>query len=317
MRLPLTALVVASLTTTACVEEDAAMFIEGVLPVEAGVCVVASTATVFDNSGILDLNADRGYSAALKVRTNLPSTFSGQDVSQGRTQSPNYPNYGIVDNNVVIFETAEVTFTLQSDADTIGALSAAASQVNGANLACSATACGSPLDAVGQPIPDIVPAGGTAFNEQTGLNGEALVSADIVSGATAQTLKAVYQKAAELEAANLEARTLLDVPGETQRLTVEVVLVGRTTGSQGLRLVRSAAFPFAVDVCLGCLKPDDALCEEFNARSFFSEGAEDVCIEGQDFQTSVCACADAQGIPILDANGNPTVVFDDRGACTP
>lgn len=309
MRLHLTALVAAGLATSGCVEEDAAMFIEGVLPVEAGVCQVSANGQIFDDSGTLDLNANRGYSAALKVRTNLPATFNAQDVAQSRTQSPNYPNYGGVDNNVVIFETAEVTFTLQSDAATIGALSAAASQVNGANLVCSATACGSPTDAVGGAIPDIVPAGGTAFNQQTGLNGQALVSADILSGATAQTLKAVYQKAAELEAANLEARTLLDVPGETQRLTVEVVLVGRTTGSQGLRLVRSAAFPFAVDVCLGCLKPDEALCDKFNADLFVADGAEDACFEGQDFATAVCGCDDGAG--------GLTVVDDDRTACTP
>lgn len=309
MRLPLTALVAASLASAGCVEEDAAMFIEGVLPLPPGNCEVQSTGTVFDDSGQLDLNINRGYSASLKVRTNLPSTFSNQDVTQGRTQSPNFPNYGSVDNNVVIFETAEVTFSLQSDAATIGALSAAASQVNGANLACSATACGSPLDLTGQPIPEIVPAGGTAFNIQTQLQREALVSTDLLSAVTAQTLRAVYEKAAELEAANLDDRTLLDTPGETQRLTVEVVLVGRTTGSQGLRLVRSAAFPFAVDICFGCLAPDADRCETFGAVPIEAEDAGDACIEGQDFITTACGCDDGAG--------GVTFVRNNRDACTP
>jgi hypothetical protein len=290
MRLPLTALAAVGLASTGCIEEDAAMFIEGVLPLVPAECQVNSTGNIFDDSGTLDLRVGRGYTANLKVRTNLPATFSNQDVTQSRVQSPNYTNYGTVDNNVVIFETAEVTFTLQTDPATVLDLASAAALVDGGDsLVCSGGTCTSLQ-------PEIIPAGGTAFNIQTQLNREALVTTELISSTTAQTLKAVYLAAIEIADDNADERRVLDVPGERQRLNVEVVLVGRTTGNQNLRLVRSAPFPFGIDVCLGCLEVDAAFCREFgnNVVPVFPDDAE-TCIPGQDFPTSFCACLDAAG----------------------
>lgn len=308
MRLPLTVIIAAGLASTGCVEEDAAMFIQGVLPLVPEDCEVQATDAVFASSGVLDLRVGRGYTASLKVRTNLPATFNNQDVQQSRTQSPNFPNYGAVDNNVVIFETAEVTFSLQTDANTVLDLAAAAAQVDGGgSLTCSGGTCTSAQ-------PDIIPAGGTAFNVQTQLNGEALVVTELLSSTTAQTLRAVYEKAIELQPGLVDERRFLDVPGERQRLNIEVILVGRTTGSQSLRLVRSAPFPFGIDVCLGCLEPDAAFCREFGANvELLVDPEAQTCIPGQDFPTAACGC--------LNRNVTPPELIDfidqNRNACVP
>jgi hypothetical protein len=305
MRLPLTAALAVAGLSAACMEEDAAMFIEGVLPLVPEACEVQSTQTIFSTCGLLDLRVGRGYTANLKVRTNLPATFNNQDVQQSRSQSPNFPNYGAVDNNVVIFETAEVTFTLQSDADTVLDLAAAAAQVDGgSSLACSGGTCTSSQ-------PEVIPAGGTAFNQQTSLNREALVTTELLSSSTAQTLLAVYEKAIVLQAAAVDDRRFLDVPGETQRLNVEVVLVGRTTGSQNLRLVRSAPFPFGIDICRGCLEPDAGFCRGFGDNVVLLPDPDAaVCIPGQDFASAKCGCLNADG-------SERDVINQDRNACAP
>jgi hypothetical protein len=331
MRLPLTTILAAGLATTGCMEEDAAMFIEGALPLAPDECEVSAGDSVFLSNGILDLSrGGGGYTGFLKVRTNLPATFNNQDVQQDQTRAPNYPDYGAVDNNVVIFESAEVTFSLQSDADTIGTLAAAASQVGGANLECTGNECRS-------PVAEIIPAAGTVFNTQTQLNQPAVVVSEILSGATAQVLKAVYEKALELDSDARADRTYLDVPGETQRINVEIVLVGRTTGNQNLRTVRSAPFPFGIDICVGCLAPDAGLCRGFNAVPVGIPETQ-ACIAGQDFLTTVCSCVDVDpdgagpllpdGIPdavgtpnaqpIVDGDGFPLlVVVNDEDVCQP
>ena len=61
MRLPLTALVSGLVLANGCVEEDAAMFIEGALPLLPTDCEVSSGDTVFLPSGTLDLSSGRGY----------------------------------------------------------------------------------------------------------------------------------------------------------------------------------------------------------------------------------------------------------------
>jgi hypothetical protein len=321
MRLPLTAILAAGLATTGCMNEEAAMFIEGALPLAPDACEVANNNSVFLPSGTLDLGrGGGGYSSFLKVRTNLPATFNNQDVQQDQTRSPNYPDYGAVDNNVVIFETAEVTLSLESDTDTIAALRAALNQVDGANLECSATECHT------KEI-ERVPAAGTVFNTQTQLNQPAVVAAEVLPGTFAQTLRALYEAAKGTEAQALDKRTFLDVPGEKQRLNLEIVLVGRTTGSQNLRTVRSAPFPFGIDICIGCLAPDEALCNTFNAVSVPIPEAQ-ACIEGQDFSTNVCVCVDANndgrpdsvdstgGKPFIDGDGNPLrAVVNDPAVC--
>lgn len=332
MRLPLTAILTASgLATAGCMKEEAAMFIEGALPLVPEECEVAAGDNVFLSNGILDLGGGSGYTVALKVRTNLPATFNNQDVQQDQTRSPNYQDYGAVDNNVVIFESAEVTFTLQSDADTIGTLGAAASpEIRGNSLSCADGVCGSPIDPDNpdRRIPEIIPAAGTVFNTQTQLNQPAVVFSEVLSASTAQTLRAVYEAAAALESQDLADRTFLDVPGETQRLNLEIVLVGRTTGSQNLRTVRSAPFPFGIDVCIGCLAPDAELCRKFNAVpvavvSGANNDPAQTCFVGQDFLTAACVCVDNNGDGVPDAVGTPNAqpldlpVVNDAGVCRP
>jgi hypothetical protein len=331
MRLPLTAILAASLGAAGCMEEEAAMFIEGALPLVPDQCEVAAQDSVFLPSGTLDLGrGGGGYTGFLKVRTNLPATFNNQDVQRDQQRAPNFPDYGAVDNNVVIFESAEVTFSFQSDADTIGTLSAAARQVGGANLECAGNECRS-------PVAEIIPAAGTVFNTQTQLNQPSVVVSEIISGATAQTLKAVYAQAAELDGDLLTERNFLDVPGETQRINLEIVLVGRTTGSQNLRAVRSAPFPFGVDICIGCLAPDAGFCRMFDAVPVAIPEAQ-ACITGQDFATAVCVCVDADpdgadeelpdGVPdaittpnaqpMVDGDGFPLLpVINDADVCRP
>lgn len=289
-------------------EEEAAMFIEGALPLAPAECEVANTDNVFLPSGTLDLGrGGGGYTGFLKVRTNLPATFNSGDVQQDQQRAPNYPDYGAVDNNVVSFESAEVTFSLQSDADTIRDLKAAARLVGGANLECSDNECRS-------PVAEIIPAAGTVFNTQTQLNQPSVVVSEIISGATAQTLKAVYASALALQSDQRAERTFLDVPGETQRINLEIVLIGRTTGSQNLRAVRSAPFPFGVDICIGCLAPDVRFCDTFDAVPVAIPEAQ-ACITGQDFATAVCACVDANDDGIPDAPGTPNAqpIVDDAG----
>jgi len=72
MRLPLTAIFAAAgLATVGCMEEEAAMFIEGALPLAPDECKVSAGDNVFLSNGVLDLGGRSGYTVALKVRTNL------------------------------------------------------------------------------------------------------------------------------------------------------------------------------------------------------------------------------------------------------
>ncbi|HEY1098628.1 MAG TPA: hypothetical protein VGF99_06855, partial [Myxococcota bacterium] len=117
MRAPLLSLAIAA-CAGACVSETGnAVFIEGVLAPEDD-CSVNGNGTVFRPSGTLDLGAASAYDTFVKVRTNLPATFSGVDVAQSRTQAPNYPNYGGADNNVVAFERADLSYEFTVDAAT-------------------------------------------------------------------------------------------------------------------------------------------------------------------------------------------------------
>ncbi len=308
MRRSLVALLAPGLFAAGCVEEDAAMFIEGVLPqLVDKECLVSDGDTVFRPFGTIDLAAaSGGYTAFLKVRTNLPATFNNQDVQQDKSISPNYQDYGPVDNNVVIFESAAVTFEFASDADTIDLLSAAAGQVGGAaaNLDCGGGVCS------GGGAPEVIPAAGTAFNTQTSLNDATVVVTDLMSASTAATLRAVYEKAIEIAGRGVAVdRQLLAVPGQKQRVNFNVSLTGKTTGSGDLRPVTSAPFPFGIDICFGCLAPNQAVCEEFDAVAANLVDAE-TCDLGIDAATSICACVDAAGA-VFD------VVRNDADVCQP
>jgi len=307
MRLPLATLASGLLLANACVEEDAAMFIEGALPAVAPACDVNANQINFRSSGVLDLAAPGvgGYTAFLKVRTNLPATFNNQNVQQDITRSPNYQNYGPVDNNVVTFQTAQLAFSLNSDPDTIAALAGGLDGVGAGQLLCSGGTCATDQE-------EEVPAAGVVFNVQTTLNAPTVVVAELISSTTAQALSQAYRQAQldeglliadatgpiniggatfridDAKGAELGNRNLLALPSQRQRLNVEVSLVGETTGSVDLRPVKSAVFPFGIDICFGCIQPDAAFCSLYDAEPEDASGV--TCVPGQDTLTATCVC---------------------------
>ena len=333
MRLPLTALVSGLAFANGCVKQDAAMFIEGALPLKAPACTVSNTDTVFQPSGTLDLlaAAGSGYTSFLKVRTNLPATFNNTDVAQDQTRSPNYPDFGPVDNNVVIFESAAIDLTIQGDVRTLSAFSAAASAAGGGTgvrFTCQPGECSTnPTgDAAAR---EVVPAAGTAFNIQTTLNSPQVIVTEALSGNTATILLNTFIAAAKLDGAVNEVDgkvnaqiaqevNLLAVPGQRQRVQTNISLTGTTTGSGDLRPVTSFDFPFGIDVCIGCLRPDAAFCEKFDAVVVaLAEGGGAAaapvqgCIASQDIPTAACGCVGADGQP------DGRIVTNDADICRP
>jgi hypothetical protein len=297
MRLPLTALVSGLVFANGCVEEDAAMFIQGALPLLPQDCEVSSADNVFLPSGTLDLGTGKGYTSFLKVLTNLPATFNNQDVVGDGTRSPNFPDYGAVDNNVVIFQTASIDFELKGAVEATDLLEIASAGA----LTCQGGSCTSNADNEAGKREE-VPAAGTLFNTQTTLNSAQVVVTEAISSSTASALLGIFTQAAT-DASLLagdgtianpdgaQLTNLLVLPSQTQRLTMNISLTGATTGSGDLRPVRSAVFPFGIDVCIGCLSPDAAYCRKFDAVVL--EVDNDPCIVGQDIATAVCACPDA------------------------
>ena len=301
MRLPLTALFSGLVFANGCVEQDSSMFIQGALPLLPADCQVSNQDNVFLPSGTLDLIGRKGYSSFLKVLTNLPATFNNQDVQQDQTRSPNFPDYGAVDNNVVIFESASIDFELKGALDATDFLEIAAA----GGLTCEAGSCTSNADNEAGKQEE-VPAAGTLFNVQTTLNSAQVVVTEAISSNTAATLFTAFTQAAtdagllagDGNVANpvgAQNTNLLVLPGQRQRLTMNISLTGTTTGSGDLRPVKSAVFPFGVDVCIGCLTPDAAYCRKFDAVAFAIE--QENCIDGQDIPTAVRACVNALGEP--------------------
>lgn len=288
MRAPLlAALALGSLA--ACQANDESIFIEGVLIPDEN-CLVSSAGTVFQPSGVYDIRGARsGYSASLKVRTNLPATFNSTDVTQSKTQSPNYPNYGPVDNNVVIFDSAEVEYELQTDADTGERLE----QLSDGQLSCNAGKC--------TIAPRTVTASGSVFNQQTTLNTASLATVELLPLDLAQSLNKLNDQLGE--------EGPLPSPGQRLRLIATVSLVGSTTGSGEIRKLKSFPLPHPIELCVSCLFADEADCEEYDALPILSASADLVCTLGQDRAFSTCACPklDNAGEPVVDAAGN--VVF--------
>jgi hypothetical protein len=330
MRVSIPAVVLGLASGSCLVEEDVAMFIEGVLPSIEPACAPKPTDIVFISNGVLDLKSGFGYSTHLKVRTNLPATFNNADVGQDQTRSPNYPDYGAVDNNVVTFESADVTLRFRSDPNTIAALANQIadgsndpnSPLAGVNLKCEGDACFA-------TTPMTVPAAGTVFNIQTQLNTPGTVVLELLPADVAGKLSALFEAAREGDKAGVDVRNYLDTPFETQRLNLEIVLNGRTTGNQNFRKVTSAPYPFDIVICEGCLVPDQQLCGTFNALVDELADAK-ACRPGQDDPLRICVCGDSDGdgfpgpAPVKDGtsvplNGDGDVplvpVIDDRNVC--
>jgi hypothetical protein len=277
---------------TGCSGDDAAVFIEGVLVKDAA-CTVSSAGTVFRAGGTYDIaGAQGGYNVGLKVRTNLPSTFN----SGNANQSPNYPNYGPVDNNVVVFDSAVVEYTLAVDVDTGTNLETFTNK----QIDCETSE--DSASAICTIKPRTVTASGTVFNPQSSLNTAGLVATELVPKDLAEVLQAAFEGVGALQA-----------PGDTARLTATVSLVGSTTGSGEYRKLTSFPLPFPIDLCVGCLVASDEFCEAFDAVAVETNAP--VCDVGQDTRTSSCFCFEknnagapaqnpptATDTPVLDAD---------------
>ena len=247
-----------------CVEDDGSVFIESALAIEPPDCVVEAKSGTLLAAGLFDiLNPVRGYQAALKVRTNLPATFTNTDVTQGDTKAPNYPEYGATDNNIIIFKNASVDFSFVTDAETAAGVAD--------NFTCDgANTCTRPgADSL---------VSGSVFNVNTSLSTEAVVFLEAISAAEATLFKDTFAD-------------VLTSTSARQRIIANIRVQGATTGNGE---ISSFPFPFAIDLCKGCLAPDNDFCAALPANAGVVAEARSVdsesCFLGQDFPTASCFC---------------------------
>lgn len=247
--------IAAALASTACVEpEEGTAFIEGALAF-ADDCTVQAAGTVFVATATLDIGFDAATAnnlvLPLKVRTNLPSTFTSLQVGQDPVRSPNYQSYGNVDTNVITFNTSEVIFSTDADRGDVLAL------VND----------GTPVNDESRRITGV---SGVAFNEQTQLLTESVVFTTAITKEDAALLQGEQFIAEALNAANPNGSAANRV-----RLIANIRIVGTTTGSAK---VTTPPFPFPVELCQGCLIPEE--CPE--GQIAVPVANETVCVRGQD-----------------------------------
>jgi hypothetical protein len=210
----------------------------------------------------------RGYQAALQVVTNLPATFTNQDLGQGQTQAPNYQDYGPTDNNVMVFQSGQVSFSFISEPG-----------VNTADWTCAGDEC--TKDGQNQRVT------GTVFNQNNALSTKGVVFLEMISAREAADLAKAFK---DILAPGGQAS-----PTARKRIIAEVSLTAHTTGSAELRPVTTFPFPFAIDLCAGCLVPDEATCGRFGAGAARGERVEaadaaNVCFAGQDLASFECDC---------------------------
>lgn len=197
-RIPLVLGAVAAIATaSSCVDANAAVFIAGVLPVNSNTgCTAAPGSGLYQASGVLDIGAagtdGNTYIGAVEVVTNLPATFNTQDVTQSRQRTPNFPNYGNADTNIILFQEAEVFLTLEDGSDVANAPS--------------------------QGAPRISTVGGSVANEQSNLGQETAVFIPLVTSDEANRLQASTVGAALTDAT------------KRARVVANVRVRGRTTG---------------------------------------------------------------------------------------
>lgn len=233
--------------------EQGTAFIEGVLPLEAPDCTVNAAGNVFVAGAILDVGFDpNGLDAnslilPLKVRTNLPSTFSTQTLSQDLSRSPNFQTYGSVDNNIITFTESEIFYSTDADRD---------DELQLVNP-------GTPLN---DNTARRIGVSGVVFNEQTQLLTESVIFA---TGIT-------KEDAAALAAEPFVSEGLVNADSRV-RIIANIRLEGITTGSA---TVRTPAFPFAVELCRGCLVPQCDANEELQPDAELAP--EGICVRGQD-----------------------------------
>lgn len=275
--------------STACVEEDPSVFIEGVLPILPDACEVSAADQVFLPSGRLDLGAAGvgAYRSFLKVRTNLPATFNNQDNQQSRQRTPNFPNYGSADNNIITMKESRLEISISGRVDQLQALADLGSE----QLSCNADACTFTQDAV-------APATGSVFNQQQNLSTPAAIATELLPAAQASAL-------ADLISQDLPG-IMPKGPSDTLTVNVAATLVGNTSGNGALRDTITLPFPFTIEVCFGCLQPSQETCDLYatpgTSQPFPAPPADErfTCFAGQDIGVNACTCADGS---LVDANG--------------
>lgn len=247
-----------------------AAFIEGVLPLTPPSCVASAGSSTFVGTALLDIGTDAATANSLilplKLRAGLPSTFTTQDLQADEQRSPNYVNYGHVDNNVITFEESEVFFTTDEDREAGPALVNADTPVNDTSKRVTSLS-------------------GVAFNTQTTLLSESVVFATAITKQDAENL----QDEPFINDA-LIAQNPNGVTANRARVIVNLRLVGRTTGTSK---IVTPPFPFPVEICAGCLttKPECTFDDD-NDPGTAPVPVEpipgDVCVPGQDFPSFVC-----------------------------
>ncbi|MBI1949101.1 MAG: hypothetical protein HYS27_25660 [Deltaproteobacteria bacterium] len=220
------ALAILAVPLGGCFADNGSVFIEGILPINRDDdCVVDPEGGLFVSGALLDVGAGADAANALvvaaRVVTNLPNTFQATDDSQSETRSPNYPNYGNSDSNVINFTETEVFYTTDQDRDGQAALTGL-------------------LPGEGEP-PLQVGIGGTVYNTQSQLNTGAAIIATVIS----------KEYAGRLQGATFPDGTALD------RILVNIRFAGTTTGEGA---VKTPPFVFPVQICQGCLVVDAATC---------------------------------------------------------
>lgn len=238
--------------------EQGSVFIEGAVPLDPPQCTVTAAGNVFRPNSILDIGvvpeAANSLIVPVKVRTNLPATFNTQDVTQDQQRSPNYPNYGAADNNIITFTESEVFLTTDSDRD------------------------GPALTGNGLPLSDGNPrvssVGGTVFNQQTQLSAPNVIFVQAITTADA----------ALLQEDPFIADQLAGDPTKSIRVTTNIRVKGITTGGSE---VRSPPFPFQVELCQGCLTTRILDCDPLTPGEQPAV-QQDVCNPGQDFPLFAC-----------------------------
>lgn len=274
------------LAAASCVNDDGSVFIEGALPLTPDEeCNVDAGQNKFVFSGTLDVLTPHSFQAALKVVTNLPSTFNNTDVTSGDTRAPNYPDYGSTDNNVIIIDAAEIDYEFTIPAANVGDVNPDAFECDADTGVCKSNA----------NAPTVVRVSGSVFNKQTSLNSASAVLVEAVS----QTV------AAEL---NTAFAGVLTNPTQVVRVVATMRLKGTTTGNGDLRDITTFPFPFPIDVCRGCITPNQDFCEGVDEDADFVATPQDTCFVGQDFPQGQCRCGVVPG-----AGGSAGVAIDAAG----
>lgn len=210
--------------------ENPGAFIEGILPISpAKSCEVSPNDNLIATSR-LDIGVGANNANALvlaaRVVTNLPNTFNSSDQAESRTRSPNYPDYGNANTNIINFQAAEAYFTTDADRSD-------GAKLEGFDLATDPDS------------PRRTGIGGTLYNSQTQLNTAAAIIATAITTDDAVILQGIPYVTDNI-AASGQARILLNLR-----------LSGVTSGGAEMR---TPAFTFPVDLCAGCLVVDENDC---------------------------------------------------------